>query len=108
VGKGRALELILTGEPVPAEEAWRIGLVNRVVEPAELMPACHDLAKKILSRAPLAVRRALEAVNEGLELPFEAAERHEAALFGLCAATTDWQEGVSAFLAKRPAAFTGR
>ena len=108
VGKGRALELILTGDPVPAEEAWRIGLVNRVVEPAELMPASRELAKRILARAPLAVRRALEAVNEGLDLPLDVAQKHEAALFGLCAATEDWKEGVSAFLAKRPAAFTGR
>jgi enoyl-CoA hydratase len=108
VGKGRALELILTGDPVTADEAWRIGLVSRVVEPAELMTACRELAKKILSKAPLAVQWALEAVNEGLELPFDAAEKHEAALFGLCASTEDWKEGVSAFLAKRPAAFTGR
>jgi len=108
VGKGRALELILTGDPVPADEAWRIGLVNRVVEPAELIPTCRSLAKKILARAPLAIRRALEAVNEGLELPFDAAEKHEAALFGLCASTEDWKEGVSAFLEKRPAAFSGR
>ncbi len=108
VGKGRALELILTGDPVTAEEAWRIGLVGRVVEPAELIPACRDLAKKILSKAPLAVKRALEAVKEGLELPFDAAEKLEAALFGLCASTEDWKEGVSAFLAKRRAAFTGR
>ncbi|MGE5345391.1 MAG: enoyl-CoA hydratase-related protein [Acidithiobacillales bacterium] len=108
VGKGRALEMILTGDPVPADEAWRIGLVNRVVEPAALMPACRELAKKILSRAPLAVKRALDAVNEGLDLPLGAAEKHEAALFGLCASTEDWKEGVSAFLERRPAAFTGR
>jgi enoyl-CoA hydratase len=108
VGKGRALEMILTGDPVPADEAWRIGLVNRVVEPAALIPACRELAKKILSRAPLAVKRALDAVNEGLDLPLGAAEKHEAALFGLCASTEDWKEGVSAFLEKRPAAFTGR
>lgn len=108
VGKGRALELILTGDPIPAEEAHRIGLVNRVVEPAELMGACRDLAKKILSKAPLAVKWALEAVHEGLELPFEAAEIHESALFGLSAGTDDMKEGVAAFLGKRSATFTGR
>lgn len=108
VGKGRALELILAGDPIPAEEAFRIGLVNRVVEPAELMPSCRALAAKVLSRAPLAVRYALEAVNHGLELPFDEAELHEAALFGLCVATDDMKEGVAAFLEKRPARFTGR
>jgi enoyl-CoA hydratase len=107
VGKGRALEMILTGDPLPAEEAWRIGLVNRVVEPAALIPTCRELAAKILSRASLAVKRALEAVNLGLEMPFDAAERLEASLFGLSASTGDWKEGVSAFLEKRPAAFTG-
>ncbi len=108
VGKGRALEMILTGEPVTADEAWRIGLVNRVVEPGTLIPACRELARKILGKAPFAVKRALEAVNEGLDLPLDAAEKHEAALFGLCASSEDWKEGVSAFLEKRPAAFTGR
>lgn len=108
VGKGRALELILTGEPIPAEEAFRIGLVNRVVEPAELIPTCRALATKILGKAPLAVRYALEAVNHGLELPFDEAELHEAALFGLCVATEDMKEGVSAFLGKRPAKFAGK
>jgi len=108
VGKGRALELILTGDPIPAEEALRIGLVNRVVEPAELIPTCRALAAKILGKAPLAVRYALEAVNHGLELPFDEAELHEAALFGLCVATEDMKEGVSAFLGKRPAKFAGK
>jgi enoyl-CoA hydratase len=108
VGKGRALELILTGDPISAEEAHRIGLVNRVVEPAELAGACRELAKKILSKAPLAVKRAIEAVNEGLDLPLAAAEIHEAALFGLAAGTEDMKEGVAAFLARRSATFTGR
>ena len=108
VGKGRALELILTGDPIPAEEAFRIGLVNRVVEPAELIPASRALAAKILGKAPLAVRYALEAVNHGLELSFDEVELHEAALFGLCAATDDMKEGVAAFLEKRPAKFAGR
>jgi len=108
VGKGRALELILTGDAIPAEEAYRIGLVNRVVEPAELMPFARELAAKILSKAPIAVRHAIEAVNHGLEMPFDEAELFEATLFGLCVASDDMKEGVSAFLEKRPARFTGK
>ena len=108
VGKGRAMELLLTGDAITADEALRIGLVNRVVEPAELMSACRETLKKILAKAPLAIRHVLEAVNAGLEMPFGAAEEHEATLFGLCAATEDMKEGVAAFLEKRPAAFAGR
>lgn len=108
VGKGRALEILLTGDPIGAEEAHRIGLVNRVVEPAELVSSCFDLLRKVLSRAPAAVRATLEAVNEGLEMPFDQAEAFEATLFGLCTATEDMREGVSAFLEKRPPRFTGR
>ena len=108
VGKGRALEMLLTGDPIGAEEAHRIGLVNRVVEPAELLPASFDLLRKILSRAPAAVRATLEAVHEGLEMPFDQAEAFEATHFGLCIATEDMREGVSAFLEKRPPRFTGR
>jgi enoyl-CoA hydratase len=108
VGKGRAMELILTGDTIGAEEAWRIGLVNRVVEPAELMNAARDLATKILGKAPIAVRYAMEAVNHGLEMPFDDASLFEANLFGLCVATADMREGVAAFLEKRPAKFSGR
>jgi enoyl-CoA hydratase len=108
VGKGRALELLLTGDAIPADEAFRIGLVNKVVEPAELLPACRETLKKILGKAPVAVRCVLDAVNAGLDMPFAAAEDHEATLFGLCASTEDMREGVSAFLEKRPAKFAGR
>lgn len=108
VGKGRAMELILTGDTIGAEEAWRIGLVNRVVEPAELMNAARGLATKILGKAPIAVRYAMEAVNHGLEMPFDDASLFEANLFGLCVATADMREGVAAFLEKRPAKFSGR
>jgi enoyl-CoA hydratase len=108
VGKGRALELILSGDAIPADEAWRIGLVNRVVEPAELMTTCRDLARKILGKAPVAVRHALDAVNHGMEMPFEQAELFEATLFGLCVSTEDMKEGVAAFLEKRPAKFQGK
>ncbi len=108
VGKGRALELILTADPISAEEAHRIGLVNRVVEPADLISTAREMARKILTKAPIAVRYAIEAVNRGLELPFEDAELFEATLFGLCMSTEDTKEGVNAFLEKRPARFQGR
>ncbi len=108
VGKGRGLEMLLTGDMVSADEAWRIGLVNRVVEPAELLPACREILRKILAKAPVAIRCVLDAVNAGLEMPFAAAEDHEGSLFALCFATEDMKEGVSAFLEKRPAKFTGR
>jgi enoyl-CoA hydratase len=107
VGKGRALELILTADPISADEAQRIGLVNLVVEPAQLRAAARDLATKVLGKAPLAVKYAIDAVNRGSELPFGEAEAYEAALFGLCASTADMKEGVAAFLEKRPARFTG-
>jgi enoyl-CoA hydratase len=108
VGRGRALELLLTGDAISADEAFRIGLVNRVVEPGELLPACRETLKKILAKAPLAVRYVLDAVNAGLDMPLAAALDHEATLFGLAASTEDMKEGVSAFLEKRPATFTGR
>jgi enoyl-CoA hydratase/carnithine racemase len=108
VGKGRALELLLTGEAISADEALRIGLVNRVVEPAELLPACRETLKKILGKAPVAVRFVLDSVNAGLDMPFAAAQDYEATLFGLCVATGDMKEGVAAFLEKRPAKFTGK
>jgi enoyl-CoA hydratase len=107
VGKGRALEMILTGDPMTAEEAHRIGLVNRVVEPEELLPAARALAAKICTKAPLAVKYAIDAVNHGMELPLSEALRFEADLFGLCAATSDMQEGVAAFLEKRSPSFRG-
>ena len=108
VGKGRALELILTGDAIDAAEAHRIGLVNRVVEPGELTAAARALAVKVLGKAPLAVRYSIEAVVNGLEMPFDQAEQLEATLFGLCAASDDMREGVAAFLQKRPAKFQGR
>jgi enoyl-CoA hydratase len=108
VGKGRAMELLLTGEAIPADEAFRIGLVNRVIEPAELIPACRETLKRIFAKAPVAVGFVLDAVNKGLDMPFSAAQDHEATLFGLCVSTDDMKEGISAFLEKRPARFAGR
>jgi enoyl-CoA hydratase len=107
-GKGIAHELILTGEMVTAEEALRIGLVNRVTEMAELLPTAESIARKIIGNAPLAVRYAMEAVERGLEMPQQEGLFLEAALFGLCCATEDMREGTRAFLEKRPPKFQGR
>jgi enoyl-CoA hydratase len=108
VGPGRALEMILTGTPLGAEEALRAGLVNRVVEPEALLPTCLEIAGTIASRGPIAVRLALEAVQRGLDGTLEEGSWLESALFGLLWTTEDMKEGTSAFLAKRPATFRGR
>ena len=108
VGKGRALEILLTGEMVDAQEALRIGLVNRVVPKDKLMAEAEGLLRKMLANAPLALRHTLEAVHSGLQLPFEQAEELEASLFGLLCSTEDMREGTQAFLEKRPARFQGR
>jgi enoyl-CoA hydratase len=107
VGKGRALELLLTGDQIPAAEALRLGLVNRVVPAAELMTEAKKLAATLGSKAPIAVRYILEAVNKGLEMPFAQAQIFEATLFGLVASTADMREGTAAFLEKRKPAFKG-
>jgi len=107
-GKGIAHEICLTGEMIPAEEALRIGLVNHVYEPAELLPAAVALAKKIIANAPLAVRFAMEAIERGTEMPLEEGQYLETTLFGVCAATEDMREGTRAFLEKRPAQFRGK
>jgi enoyl-CoA hydratase len=108
LGKGKALELILTGDRIPAQEAERIGLVNKVVAPEELMNTATEMAKKIASRGPLAVRAAIEAVMSGSEMPIEEGFFLEATLFGLLASTEDMKEGMGAFLEKRTANFSGR
>ena len=107
-GKGVAQELILTGEMITADEALRIGLVNRVVELSELLATAEAIAKKIVANAPLAVKYAMEAVERGMEMPQEEGLFLEATLFGLCCATEDMREGTRAFLEKRPAKFEGR
>lgn len=108
VGLGRALEIMLTGEPIDAEEAHRIGLVNRVVEPEALADEALGLARALAGQAPLAVRAILEAATRGVDLTLEAGERLEAALFGLMASTHDTKEGLKAFLEKRTPKFEGR
>jgi enoyl-CoA hydratase len=107
-GKGVAHELCLSGEMISADEALRIGLVNHVYEPADLLPAAEALAKKIIANAPLAVKYAMEAIERGTEMPLEEGQYLETTLFGLCAATDDMREGTRAFLEKRPAQFHGK
>jgi enoyl-CoA hydratase len=107
VGHGRANELILTGQMVDAEEAFRIGLVNRVYPPDELMGAALELAGKIAKNGPVAVRYALEAVNRGIAAGFEEGMAIEQIFFGLVSATADMKEGTTAFLEKRKAEFRG-
>ena len=108
VGRGRALEMMLTGAPVTADEAWRIGLVNRVVEPEALAGEALGLAGAMAAQAPEAARRILDAVNHGLGLSMADALALEAAAFGVVWATDDAREGTAAFLEKRKARFTGR
>ena len=108
VGRGRALELLLTGQQITAEEAWRIGLVNRVVPAANLMAEARALADALASKAPIAVRYILDAVAGGLEMSFADAQDYEATLFGLVSTTEDMREGTKAFLEKRKPSFTGR
>ena len=108
VGKGRAMELILTGGQITAAEAERIGLVNRVVPAAALMTEARTLGASLANNAPIAMRYIINAINKGLEMPFAEACVFEATLFGLVASTDDMREGTRAFLEKRKAEFKGR
>jgi enoyl-CoA hydratase len=108
VGKGAALDLLLTGRQITADEALRIGLVNRVVPAADLMRESRETAQALAAKAPMAVRYILESVLRGGDAPFDQAQAMEAALFGLLASTDDMREGTAAFLEKRKARFTGR
>ncbi len=108
VGKGIALQLILSGEMIDAQEAYRIGLVNKVVPAADLMAESEKVMRGILAMAPLAVRLCLEAVDQGLEMTLDEGLLLEANHFGLLAATHDMKEGTTAFLEKRPPQFEGR
>ena len=108
VGKGRAMEMCLTGTPIGAQDALRIGLVNRVVAAAELMAEARKLAEQLARSAPIAMRYIINAINKGAEMAFAEACQYEAALFGLVASTDDMREGTKAFLEKREAEFKGR
>ena len=108
VGKGRALQLILSGGMIDAQEAHRIGLVNEVVPAGDLLTRAEAILKQIFANAPIAVKFSIEAVNRGLETNLADGLSLEASLFGLCAGTDDKAEGTSAFLAKRAPQFNGR
>jgi enoyl-CoA hydratase len=108
VGRGKAMEMILGGAPISADEALRIGLVNRVVPAAELMTEARTLAGQLAKNAPIAMRYIINAVTRGVEMPFAEACQYEATLFGLVASTEDMKEGTAAFLEKRKATFRGR
>jgi enoyl-CoA hydratase len=107
VGAGRALEMLLSGDPIDAREAHRIGLVNRVVPQAELPAAADALARTLLQRGPVALRYVLQAVHEGLQMGLAEGLSTEATLFGLCCATEDMREGTRAFVEKRKPSFKG-
>jgi enoyl-CoA hydratase len=107
-GKGVAHELCLTGEMITAEEALRIGLVNHIYEPAELIPAAEGMAKKIIANGPIAVKFTMEAIERGVEMAQEEGLFLEATLFGVACATEDMREGTKAFLEKRPPQFKGK
>jgi len=108
VGKGRALQLILSGETISASEAYRIGLINEIVPAADLIARAEAILKQIFANAPIAVKYSIDAVNKGLETSQAEGLALEASFFGLCAATEDKKEGTSAFLEKRAAQFQGR
>ncbi len=108
LGKGKALELVCTGDRIGAADAEKIGLVNKVVPADQLMSAAEEMARKIASRSPVAIRAAIEAINSGSDMPFEEGQVLEATLFGLLCASEDMKEGMQAFLEKRPPKFPGR
>ena len=108
IGPGRALELLLTGEPVDAKEAYRVGLVNRVVPAGQLRETTRTIAAGIAAKPAVAVAYMLDAVRSGVQMSLAEGCELEATLFGLVSATEDMREGTRAFLEKRPAAFTGQ
>ena len=108
VGKGVALEILLTGDMINAQRAYEIGLVNRVVPAAELMAEAKKLAHPLASKAPIAIRYILDAVHHGLDTPFAQGEYLETSLFGTIASSEDMREGTKAFLEKRKAVWQGK
>src|SRR5439155_26972692 len=108
VGKGIAMQLVLTGEMITAQEAHRIGLVNEVTAPGDLIPRAEAIAQKIIANAPLAVQYAVEAVNKGMEMTLAEGSYLEAVLFSVACSSEDKKEGTTAFLEKRIAQFKGK
>jgi len=108
IGPGRALELMLTGDSIGATEAWRLGLVNRVVPAADLLTETAALAKKLAAQPPLAVAYIMDAVRGGMQMSLREACEFETSLFGMVSATDDMREGTRAFLEKRRARFEGQ
>jgi enoyl-CoA hydratase/carnithine racemase len=108
VGKGRAMQILLTADVMNAQEAYRIGLVNEVVPAADLIKRAEEIAAKIIANAPLAIQYTMEAVNHGMNMTLEEGLYLEATLFGVCCATEDKNEGTKAFLEKRAAKFVGK
>ncbi|MEO5937156.1 MAG: enoyl-CoA hydratase-related protein [Terriglobales bacterium] len=109
IGKGRAMQMLLTADMINAQEAYRIGLVNEVVPtPADLVKRAEEIAAKIIANAPLACKYTMEAVNHGMNMTLEEGLYLEATLFGVCCSTEDKNEGTKAFLEKRAASFTGK
>ena len=108
VGTGLAMQILLTGEMISAQEAYRIGLVNEVLAPEQLIPRAEEIAQKIIANAPLAVQYCMEAVHQGLNMTLLEGLFLEATLFSICSATEDKKEGTTAFLEKRAAKFQGK
>jgi enoyl-CoA hydratase len=108
IGKGRAIELLVTGNMIDAHEAWRMGWVNHVTPPDQLLAKCEEILQAVFKKGPIAVKLTLEAVTHGLEMPLAEGVQLESNLFGMLFSTADMQEGTQAFLEKRPANFKGK
>ncbi len=108
IGKGRALELLLTGNMIDAQEAYRLGWVNHVTPPEQLLAKCEEILQTVFKKGPIAIKLTLEAVVHGLDMTLEEGVQLESNLFGMCFSTEDMKEGTRAFLEKRPANFQGK
>jgi enoyl-CoA hydratase len=108
IGKGYAKEMIYTGDMINAEEAYRLGLINRILPPEELIPACEEVCRKIMKKGPLAIASAKDAIDRGLKMDLDSGLSYEAQVFGNCFATLDQKEGMKAFLEKRKPVFMNK
>ena len=108
IGTGEAKEMIYTGSMIDAEEALRIGLINRITTQENLIPECEAILRKIMSKAPMAIASAKNAINTGMNMDLRSGLAYEAQVFGSCFATRDQKEGMAAFLEKRKPVFTNR